>query len=240
MAANLRGRVALVTGANRGIGLAIANEFVSAGMRVWMVARGETALRAAAETLGERARPFVCDVTDAGDRGAVVDAIRDRDAQLDVLVHNAGVIRVGRVADTPSHDLLDQLATNLIAPYELTRACLPMLRDSQGDIVFINSSAAKNAPAGMSQYSAVQRASAAFADALRAEVNADGIRVAVISAGRTATPRQESLYDQRGVAYRPELLMQPVDVADIVVAIISLGRTAEVTEVAMRPTIKSY
>src|SRR5690242_13567703 len=152
MAANLQGRVALVTGANRGIGLAIANAFVSVGMRVWIVARGETALRAAAEALGERARPFVCDVTDDDDRGAVVDAIRDRDAQLDVLVHNAGMVRTGRVADTPSHHLLDQLGTTLIAPYELTRACLPLLRDSKGDIVFINSSSAKNASAGMSQY----------------------------------------------------------------------------------------
>ena len=240
MAANLGGRVALVTGANRGIGLAIADALVSVGMRVWIVARGGTELRAAAVTLGERARPFVCDVTDAGDRDAVVDAIRERDDQLDLLVHNAGVIHLGRVADTPAHHLLDQLGTNLIAPYELTRACLPLLRDSQGDIVFVNSSAAKNSPAGMSQFSATQRASSAFAEALRAEVNADGIRVAVISAGRTATPRQESLYGQRGDAYRPELLMQPADVAGIVVAIVSLGRTAEVTEVAMRPAVKSY
>ena len=80
----------------------------------------------------------------------------------------------------------------------------------------------------------------AIADSLREEVNADGIRVLSVFPGRTATPRMERLFREEGRAYRPELLLQPRDVAAIVIHALKMPRTAEVTEISIRPCAKSY
>ena len=92
----------------------------------------------------------------------------------------------------------------------------------------------------MSQYAATQHALRALAESLREEVNAAGVRVLNVFLGRTATPRQASIYQSQGWTYQPELLVQPDDVASIVVGALTLSRTAEVTELTIRPAIKSY
>jgi NADP-dependent 3-hydroxy acid dehydrogenase YdfG len=80
----------------------------------------------------------------------------------------------------------------------------------------------------------------AVADSLREEVNSDGIRVLCVFPGRTATPRTKRLFHEEGKAYRPDLLMQPEDVATMVVHALKMPRTAEVTEIMIRPLFKSY
>jgi len=92
----------------------------------------------------------------------------------------------------------------------------------------------------VSQFSATQHALKAFTDSLREEINADGIRVLSIFPGRTATPRQATLYKLGGKDYQADLLLQPEDIASIVTAALALPRTAEVTEIHIRPLIKSY
>jgi NADP-dependent 3-hydroxy acid dehydrogenase YdfG len=90
------------------------------------------------------------------------------------------------------------------------------------------------------QYASTQHALRAIADALRAEVNSDGVRVLTVYLGRTATARQARIFQLEGRRYSPDLLMQPDDVAQMVMAALLLPRTAEVTEIRMRPLIKSY
>ena len=80
----------------------------------------------------------------------------------------------------------------------------------------------------------------ALAEGLREEVNPSGVRVLSLFLGRTATPMQAWTYEQEGREYRPELLMQPADVASVVLNALLLPRTAEVTEIRMRPLVKSY
>ncbi|MBV9131454.1 MAG: hypothetical protein JO318_02085 [Chloroflexi bacterium] len=80
----------------------------------------------------------------------------------------------------------------------------------------------------------------ALADSLRQEINVDGVRVLNVFLGRVATPRQEKIYSGQEWTYQPELLLQPEDVAAMVLAALSLPRTAEVTELNIRPAIKSY
>ena len=92
----------------------------------------------------------------------------------------------------------------------------------------------------VSQFAATQHALKAIADHLREEVNADGVRVISVFPGRTATSRQAALYAREGRPYQPELLLQPEDVASVVVHALALPRTAEVTNVSIRPTLKSY
>jgi NADP-dependent 3-hydroxy acid dehydrogenase YdfG len=157
---------------------------------------------------------------------------------LDLLIHSAGVIALGPLASGPVEDLDWQYGINLRAPYALTQALLPLLRPRRGEIVFMNSSVGLNARANVGQYAATKHALKAIADSLRDEVNADGIRVLSVFLGRTATPMQASVHAMEGKTYRPELLLQPEDVAAMVLHAVSMPRSAEVTEISIRPLVK--
>ena len=158
MTSDLRRGVALVTGASQGIGAAISLALADAGMTVWMVARTADALQRAAAHVGPGARPFAADLTDPVARAALVDAVAAERRALDVLVHNAGIIHLGRIDEASEDEFREQVEVNVLAPYALTRSCLVQLRESQGQIVFINSSAGKTANPGVGQFSATQHA----------------------------------------------------------------------------------
>ena len=178
-------------------------------------------------TSDEGLEPLVRHLTDIG--------------RLDILVHCAGVIHQDRIEQARIEDLDVQYATNVRAPYLLTQRLLPLLTASRGQIVFINSSAgrsAKRAEAG--QYAATKHALRAIADSLREELNPKGIRVLSAYLGRTATPMQQTLFREEEKDYRPELLLQPEDVASVVVQTLMLPITAEVTDISIRPMHKSY
>jgi NADP-dependent 3-hydroxy acid dehydrogenase YdfG len=118
---------------------------------------------------------------------------------------------------------------------------LPLLRKTPGQIVFVNSSIVSGGPrSNVSQFASTQHAVRAFADTLRQEVNGDGIRVLCVYPGRTATSRQARLYEKEGKTYKPELLLQPEDIATMVVTALALPDTAEVTDISIRPMRKSY
>jgi NAD(P)-dependent dehydrogenase (short-subunit alcohol dehydrogenase family) len=160
--------------------------------------------------------------------------------KLDILVHSAGVIHRDPMERACIEDFDLQYATNVRAPYLLTKRLLPLLGRARGQIVFINSSvglAVKQPEVG--QYAATKHALKAIADSLREEVNPKGIRVLTLYLGRTATPMQQALFQQDGREYRLEALLQPEDVASVVVHSLTLPRTAEVTEICIRPMTKS-
>jgi NADP-dependent 3-hydroxy acid dehydrogenase YdfG len=89
------------------------------------------------------------------------------------------------------------------------------------------------------QYAATQHGLKAIADSLREEVNPYGIRVLSIYPGRTATPLQKRLHEAEGKLYRPEALLQPSDIASVVIHSLALPKTAEVTDIHIRPMIKT-
>ena len=239
MTVDVTGRTALVTGASQGIGQAISAKLAEAGMRVWMVARRPAPLDQAVRAISGDVRAYAADLRSYAARDGLVEAIRSDDRGLHLLVNNAGIIHLGRTEDASEDDFNKQLQANVVAPYALTRSLLPLLEGSGGQIVFINSSAGKTSNPGVGQFSATQHAMRAFADSLRAEVNQRGIRVTVVHPGRTATPRQAEIHSFEGRSYRPELLMQPSDVADVVLCAVTLSRSAEVTEIALRPMLKN-
>jgi NADP-dependent 3-hydroxy acid dehydrogenase YdfG len=159
---------------------------------------------------------------------------------LDILVLCAGLHSMG-LATQVSADSFDALyRANVRAPYALIRALLPLLQTAHGQIVFVNSTVGLQARAQVGQFAATQHALKALADSLREEINAYGVRVLSIFPGRTATPRQAEIYRMEGRAYHPELLLQPEDIATMVTCTLCLPRTAEVTEIRMRPLLKSY
>ncbi len=229
-----KGKVALVTGASQGIGLAVATTLATQGMRVWMVARRGQVLREAAAAIDGESVCVQGDLTEPSFRRELAAAIKEGEQSLDVLVNNAGISRLARVDASSDNDFADLWTSNVLAPYALTRECLPLLRARGGDIVFTNSTAGRVASPGASQYAATKHALGAFAESLRAEVNEDGIRVSVLYLGRTATPLQETVYAHEGRPYDPDRLIQPSDVAELVAAVLSVPRTAEVTEITVR------
>ncbi len=236
----LRGRVALVTGAGGGIGGAVARALAAHEAIVWLVGRKQPALHETAESFGDRGRAVVhaADLTRDEDVGELLRRLTQEAARVDVLVHAAGILELGEV-ERAGVDALDaQYRTNLRAPYALTRAVLPLVRGCRGQIVFVNSTSGVRAVGTQSQYAATKHALRAFADSLRDEVNADGIRVLSVFPGRTATPMQAAVHAAAGQPYRPERLVQASDVATMVMAALTLPATAEVTEIRIRPLAK--
>jgi NADP-dependent 3-hydroxy acid dehydrogenase YdfG len=235
--------VALVTGATSGIGRAIALALVGQGARAGLIGRDANTLENVlqlARNDSPHSQMYRADLTREEEiRSLVADVDRDF-ARVDILVHCAGAISHGEHANASVSELDALYAANVRGPYLLTQLALPLLRVGPGQIVFVNSSSGLKARARAGQFSATQHAMKAIADSLRDEVNADGIRVLSVFPGRTATPRTEKLFHEEGKAYRPELLMQPEDVATMVIHAINLPRSAEVTEIAMRPLYKSY
>ncbi len=234
----LQNQVALVTGASSGIGKAIALRLAEEGANLCLLGRRVETL----DALAEKARK-----TSARVLTYRVDLEADRDIydlpsrlgqdfpRLDIVVHSAGIIYLGRIHETPHENFDRQYATNVRAPSLLTQVLLPMLTLSKGQVVFVNSSAGLHARAGVCHYAATKHALKALADSLREELNPAGVRVLSLFIGRTATPMQASVHDKEKKPYHPEDLMQPEDVAEMVLAALTIARTAEVTEISMRP-----
>ena len=240
----LKDKVAVVTGASSGIGQAIARALADRGAQLRLVARRRALLEELAADLGgtgARCRACSTDMTRDEEVRSLADQIQREFDGVDVLVLCGGAIFHGTTELAAIEEFDLQYRSNLRGHYALIQLLLPSLRKTQGQIVFINSSAGIRMPsAGAGQFAATQHGLRAIADSLRDEVNGDGIRVLSVYPGRTATPRMESLYAERGLPYHPELLMQPQDVAAMVIAALSLPRTAEVTDISMRPMQKSY
>lgn len=236
-------RRAVVTGASQGIGKAIALALAATGVDTCIIARSQDRLESVAHEANENypshMRALGCDLTVDEDIERVPqDTFFDE--PIDVLVHCAGTIRYGSVQDAPIEDLDLQYRTNFRGPYLLTKLLLSELLAAKGQVVFINSGSVTNPKAQAAQFTAFQHALRGFADCLRKEMNPQGVRVLSLFAGRTATPRQEQLYEKEGRTYQPDLLMQPEDIANIVLKTLAVPRSAEVTDIQIRPMISSY
>jgi NADP-dependent 3-hydroxy acid dehydrogenase YdfG len=231
-----------VTGASSGVGRAIALALAGQGAQLCAIGRNSTTLGETVEAArrSSTATAFPIDLTVEANFEPLLGYLGAQAGKLDILVHSAGVIHQDPMEQARIEDLDLQYATNVRAPYLLTKRLLPFLARARGQIVFINSSvglAVKRPEVG--QYAATKHALKAIADSLREELNPKGIRVLTLYLGRTATPMQQALFQQDGHEYRPESLLQPEDVASVVVHSLMLPRTAEVTEISIRPMSKS-
>ena len=239
--ASFDGQVAVVAGASTGIGRAVALELAAQGAAVWLLARRADLLEevaAEARRGGGRAWHCAMDLCRDEDLVRFHGRLQSDGAQVDVLVHSAGMHAFGPIAEAPVDELDAQYRANVRAPYVLTQLLVPMLRARRGQIVFVNSSVGLQARAEVGAFAATQHALKALADALRDELNADGVRVLSAYPGRTASPRQAAIHAKEGKIYRPERLLQPADVAAVIVQALAMERTAEVTDIRVRPMQK--
>lgn len=236
------GRTAVVTGGGTGVGAAVALALASAGANLHLVGRRVDrldAIGAKARLMGVQTTSYPADLSTTCGQLELTRLLARELPGVDILIQNAGIHSSGAVVQA-SLEVLDTLfLTNVRAPYTLTQALLPMLKARRGQIVFINSSSGLLAKPLTAQYDATKHALKAIADALRGEVNPDGVRVLSVYLGRTATEMQARIHRGEDKPYQPELLLQPEDVASVILNALSLPRTAEVTDIHIRPMIKS-
>ncbi|WP_340685804.1 SDR family oxidoreductase [Amycolatopsis coloradensis] len=219
--------LALVTGATRGIGAAAARALAPTH-RLLLGGRDADALGELAGTLPE-AKPWPIDLTDT----ETLETATAEIGALDVLVHSAGVARLGTVETATDADWRANFEVNVLGVVTLTRLLLPALRASKGHVVVINSGAGQNARPGWGPYAASKFAVRAFADSLREEESA--LRVTSIYPGRTDTEMQQAIVADEGRAYEPERFLRPESVAAAVLAAVSATGDAHPTEVTLRP-----
>jgi len=234
---SLAGQTAVISGASSGIGAAVAVRLAACGVGIFLVGRDAQRLEGVAGRVraqGADVHIVRADLTQGEDLDRLQSTVEETVGAVEILIHSAGTIATGRVEDMPEGLFLDQLKINTIAPYALTRRLLPGLRQRRGQIVFINSLAGLNTHSGLAQYSATKFALRAVADALRAELGDDGVRVMSIYPGKTDTPMQQSLYETAGKDYPRAQLVPPEAVAESVVTALRTPRTAEIIDLTIR------
>ncbi|MFF4440562.1 MULTISPECIES: SDR family oxidoreductase [unclassified Streptomyces] len=177
--APLRGRVAVVTGAARGVGAALARQLSEAGMHLALLGREEETLRRTADSLPHRSMCAEADVTDRAALAAAARRVADELGPADVVVANAGIAAGGPFADTPAELWQRVVDVNLVGSANTARAFLPQLAVRQGYFLQIASTAAFGSAPMMSAYCASKAGAESFAQALRGEVEPDRIAVGV-------------------------------------------------------------
>ncbi|WDF33053.1 SDR family oxidoreductase [Arthrobacter agilis] len=222
--------VALITGASRGIGRAIADELASTH-HLLLGGRDLAALTDLSSSFPS-AEPFAAELRDAGQVAAAVAGI----PRLDVLVHSAGVLRMGSVGDLPDEAWRESFEVNVFAVASLTRALLPALRSARGQVIAINSGSGYSSGAGSSVYSGTKFALRALTDALREEEREHGVRVSSIHPGRVATDMQEELHAWEGKDYRPDAWIRPDQVARAVRLAVDASPESTIETLSIRPS----
>jgi NAD(P)-dependent dehydrogenase (short-subunit alcohol dehydrogenase family) len=188
---SFKDKVVIITGGSRGLGLALAREFASHGAQLALIARDEEELqRAAADlrNLGADATTWPCNLQDAREVERTIPAIAQKHSCINVLVNNAGMMLVAPLELMMKEDFEEAMALHFWAPYYVTRAALPYLRqNSESRIVNISSVGGRVAVPHMAPYCASKFALAGFSDAIRIELAAQGVRVTTASPGLMRT-----------------------------------------------------
>lgn len=231
----LKDQVALVTGAGRGIGRAVALAFAREGAAVALAARTTSELEAVAAQIKSRAgRALVVptDVTREASVGALVEQVLGDFKRVDILVTAAGVATFAPLVDTKTEEWDRMLAVNLRGVFLACRTVLPaMMRQRRGTIINIVSIAAKRAIPGNAAYAASKHAVLGLTQVLAEEMRAHGVRVGALCPGAVDTP----LWD--GVPKPPDRsrMLRPEDVAEAALLMASLPPGASLEDLTLLP-----
>ncbi|WP_336787951.1 3-ketoacyl-ACP reductase [Paenibacillus sp. MMO-177] len=222
---SVAGKVALITGAGRGIGRAVAIAFAQEGIHVGLVGRTLENLHKVAEELkpyGVKVALASADVADLASITAAVESIRSELGAIDILINNAGIGKFGGFMDLTPEEWTNVIDVNVKGVYYTTRAVLPeMIERNTGDIVNIASTAGQRGAPLTSAYTASKAAVIGLSESLMLEVRKNNIRVITLTPSTVATDMAVELKLTDG---NPEKVMQPEDLADLIVAQLKLHR----------------
>ena len=184
---SLTGKVAVVTGASRGLGKRICEAFIREGGKVAMLARTAADLEAAAAELGPSAQAFVTDIADPLAVRRSFAALVESFGGVDVLVNNAALGHLQRIEEAEDALLQEEISANLLGPIYCIRSAIPLMRArGGGDIVNISSESVRMPYPFLTVYAAAKSAMETLSIGLRTEVRSDRIRVSVVRSGRLA------------------------------------------------------
>ena len=237
MTAPLEGKVAVVTGGSRGIGLAIAQKLAELGSEVVITARKRDELQKAAESIrkrGGKCEGVACDVSSLSEVQQLADKLSDRRNKLKIVVNNAGIGGFSAPLHETDPETWEKIInTNLRGVYHMIRAFAPVLiANGGGDIVNISSLAGKNALPNGATYSASKWGLNGLSYSVAEELRGHNIRVAVVCPGSVNTDL--SPHTGKSVSR----MLQPADVAHAVGMMVTQAPQSFASEILLRPTQK--
>lgn len=240
---DLTGRVAVITGASSGIGAATARALAEQGAAVVLLARRIDRIQALQQELADAGRSALAieaDVTDAASLQRAVVGAREL-GRVDLLVNNAGVMLLSPFAEGQVAQWKRMVDTNVTGVLLTTNAFLDDLRAGGGDIVNISSVAGRTSGPNASVYNATKWGVVGWSDALRQELQGQGVRVGLVEPGAVATELTDYITSDTAMAGFKERfdgmeILQSEDIADAVVYMASRPGYAAVNEILIRPT----
>ena len=222
---DLKNKNALITGAGKGIGKAIALALAKEGVNVILLARTEDEIEnvaAKARSLRVKALAITADVADINSVNKAVEKALAEFKTIDILINNAGIAAFGKFLDLEPTEWERIIQVNLMGTYYVTRAVLPnMIERQTGDIINISSTAGLNGNALTSAYSASKFAVLGLTDSLMQEVRKHNIRVTALTPSTVATDMAKELKLTDG---NPDKVMQSEDMAELIIAQLKLNR----------------
>lgn len=231
----LAGKVALITGATQGIGLAVARALAARGCNLAITGRNKSKLKQAVKELidvGVEVLPCICDVRDPESVDSLAIAIEGRFHRVDFLINNAGIAHENSTVEKLDYEAWKEVVdTNLNGLFLVTHTILPLIK-SGGAIVNNLSTAAKRIFPGSSAYNASKHGALGFTDTLREELRERGIRVIAVLPGATDTAIWDTLWPD---APRKKM-MRPETVATAVVNALLLPDDGTLEELSVRPS----
>jgi short-subunit dehydrogenase len=227
----------LITGASGGLGQALALALARPGVELVLTGRRTDALNsvaAAVRAKGAKVDTHILELSRPDDVLAFGKALASESAGLDVLIHNAAVIKLDLLAEAAIADLDWHYRVNLKAPVILTKCLLERIRQTAGQVVFINSTAGLVARKGVAFYAATKHALRAIADSLREEMVPARVTVLSVFPSRMNTPMQERVLAMEGGAGNLNNFLQPKDTAEIIVQAMERCRRGEISSVTLK------
>ena len=234
---SLKGKIALVTGAGKGIGRAIAIALAQEGVSIGLIARTEKDLQhVAAEVaaLGVKTSIAIADVSDINSVNAAVESIQKNLGNIDILINNAGTAAFGKFLELSPAAWENQVKVNLFGVYYVTRAVLPQMIEKQsGDIINISSTAGLKGNAVTSAYSASKFAVMGLTESLMMEVRKHNIRVSALTPSTIVTDLAKSA---NLINNNEDKIIHPEDFAELIVAHLKLNRRVFIKDASIWST----